>query len=363
MPGKVFLHLGLPKTGTSFLQRLLQHNAEPLRRHGVIFPNGKGVLMFRAMLEVTERAQGWGRTPESVQGTWEQIVRAARKHNGTTVVSNELFCLASPDQVQRMLRDLEGLEVHVVLTVRDLARQLPAEWQEGVKHGRKAGFDDFLEVVFEEPSPDRGLHQRFWNVQDPVAVLQRWVPAVPAERVHLVVNPPPGAAPTVLWERFARVIGVPPEVVTMPEREVNTSLGVAQTEVLRRVNQRLSRRHNELIYGAVVKRLYAARILASGSTQRAVLPARWHPLIEERAARMIEGLSGRAYDVAGDLAELTPRFAGDETPSPVTSEELLDVALDATGGLLQEIADLRATVAELRGKAPQRSIGFLRSRD
>lgn len=363
MPGKVFLHLGLPKTGTSFLQKVLQHNEAPLREHGVIFPNGKGMLMFRAMLEVTERAPNWGRSVESVQGTWQTIVEAARAHEGNTVVSNELFCLATPAQVERMLGDLAGLEVHVVLTVRDLGRQLPAEWQEGVKHGRRVGLDDFLSVVFDEPSPDPRLHNRFWSVQDPVAILQHWSPMVPPERVHLVVNPLPGTPPTLLWERFASVIDVPPAAVTMPDREVNTSLGIAQTEVLRRVNQRLDRGGNQVVYGEVVKRLYAGSILAPGSSRRAGLPERWHAAVEERAARTIDGLSARSYDVVGDLAELTPRLSGGAEQTDTSTKELLEVALDGTAGLLQEIVDLRATVAELRGKGPRRSINLLRARD
>ena len=42
---------------------------------------------------------------------------------------------------------LVGSEVHLVYSARDLARQIPAEWQEGVKHQRKVGFDAFLNQV------------------------------------------------------------------------------------------------------------------------------------------------------------------------------------------------------------------------
>ena len=38
MSGRVLLHVGLPKSGTSYLQKLLSANRERLRGHGVLFP-------------------------------------------------------------------------------------------------------------------------------------------------------------------------------------------------------------------------------------------------------------------------------------------------------------------------------------
>ena len=38
--GTVYLHIGLFKSGTSFLQSVLLRNQEALRRNGVLFPTG-----------------------------------------------------------------------------------------------------------------------------------------------------------------------------------------------------------------------------------------------------------------------------------------------------------------------------------
>ena len=43
-----------------------------------------------------------------------------------------------------MARPRAAAEVHVVYSARDLARQIPAAWQESIKHQRKQGFGGFL---------------------------------------------------------------------------------------------------------------------------------------------------------------------------------------------------------------------------
>ena len=40
-----------------------------------------------------------------------------------------------------------GAEVHLVLSVRDLVRQVPAEWQENVKHRAQLSYGDFLDQL------------------------------------------------------------------------------------------------------------------------------------------------------------------------------------------------------------------------
>src|SRR4051812_14763560 len=261
--GRVVLHLGLPKTGTSYLQGLLRENQALLASHGVQLPAGRPQDLFAAVLYLTDRSATWGRSPAAGRRAWNRLLGELdeRRDPATvTVVSSETLCLAHPRHVERILTDLRhhGVdEVDVVVTVRDLARQLPAEWQEGIKHGRRGSYPAFLRAVLAEPSQlhnraARQRHHRFWAAQDPVAVLDRWGGHLPAERLHCVVNPLPGAPADELWRRFAAALGLPGDLtaaVVLPAAQVNASLGVVQLEVLRRVNQRFSRRGREQSYG------------------------------------------------------------------------------------------------------------------
>ncbi len=355
---RVVLHIGLPKTGTSFVQEMLRSHAETLSRHGVRLPAGKQPDLFAAVLHVTDRAAAWGRSDDAGRKAWQRVVAGVRD-GGTTVVSSETLCLADDAQVARMLDDLAGADVDVVVTARDLARQVPAEWQEGVKHGRQVAYPAFLRTVLDESTTRRpSARRRFWNAQDPVAVLDRWAKHVGADRVHLVVAPPVGAPRDELWRRFARVLG--PEVealdLPLPEAVTNTSLGRTQVEVLRRVNQRLERSSDVRGYGDVVKRLYAGRILRGQGGERVRLPDDRL----ERARAIAEGwcrdVTERGYDVSGDLADLVPPTAAPDA-EPVEAAappagELLGAALDATAELLGEVQRLRQENARLRGERP-----------
>ena len=363
--GRVVLHLGLPKTGTSFLQTVLRAEEDRLATVGVHLPAGRSQDVFTAVLHVTDRSAHWGRSPAAGRRAWDRVLAGVRARTGpgaVTVLSSETLCLAQPRHVRRVLADLTnaGAErVDVVVTVRDLARQLPAEWQEGVKHGRRGSYPAFLRAVLADPAAltDRAArlrHRRFWAAQDPVAVLDRWSADLPPDRAHCVVVPPPGAPADTLWRRFAVAVGVPDDVaaaVVLPEAQVNTSLGAVQLEVLRRVNRRFTRAGREQSYGTVAKRLYAGRILRQQQGERLVLPARHREVAAALAERWVEGITDRGWHVVGDLEELRPAPPEGTAAAPpprVTRAAMLQSSLDATAGLLEEVERLTRENAALR---------------
>ena len=116
----------------------------------------------------------------------------------------------TPTRSPRALAPLDGLETHVVVTARDLGRQATAHWQEEVKLGDTRSFADFEAEQFRADVPGGRPADRphFWHAQDYAAALRRWSGAVPADRVHLVVCPPPDGAPGELWRRFADAAGI-----------------------------------------------------------------------------------------------------------------------------------------------------------
>ena len=236
----MILHVGVPKSGTSFLQATLRANAERLEAAGVHFPTEQHKGLFHAALELTGNHPGWGVPDQRVRGSWERLCRRARRYDGTTVLSNELFSNVEAADVPDALKHLEGLDVHLVVTARDLARQLPAEWQEGVKHGRSLRYQRFLDRV-SDPERRHPHARKFWRHQDVADLLDRWGAHLPADRVHLVTVPQPGAPRDLLWRRFCEVVGVDPDVAELPGTGSNVSLGVTAVDVLRRVNGRLRR--------------------------------------------------------------------------------------------------------------------------
>ena len=149
------------------------------------FPTGSalvspGLFQFRAALDLL--GQDWGGPPGHAEGSWDTLVRKVRRRSGTVVISHEILANATPSQVARAMRDLAGSEVHVVYTARDLARQLPAAWQESIKQGRRWSYRSFLGRV----EKGRTWFSRSFDVP---RVLGTWSAGLPPERVHVVTDP------------------------------------------------------------------------------------------------------------------------------------------------------------------------------
>lgn len=354
MAARVYVHVGLPKSGTTFLQTSLRENRKALKAAGVLYPGGHE-RMFLAAVDVRGSHKGWGRTREEVTGAWDELCRKARAYDGRTVISHELLAAATPRQITGAMSMLKGLDVHVVVTARDPARQAVAEWQEGVKHGRRLTFAEFRARVLEDSGTDPDYAQRYRANQDLPAVLARWGKRLPPDRVHVVTCPPPSAEPGVLWQRFAGVVGFDPDRFQVAgPGSANTSLGVHEIDLLRRVNLALDGRLRQPGYGKVVKQLYAQRLLAAHDSPRPVVPAEMYDDLAVVAERWVKEIDKAGYAVHGDLDELVPVAAASSTerssqPDRVDPAAQVDVAAAATAELLLELAAARAQVADLEG--------------
>ncbi|MDQ4086192.1 MAG: sulfotransferase [Actinomycetota bacterium] len=304
-PRPVYLHLGAPKTGTTYLQAMLGAHRDRLLDDGCYYP-ATGTSAHHVEARDLRDARPRRYVHPSGPGSWDRLVRNVHdwQGQGIALISSELLVFTKPDQVERALRSLQPAEVHLVVTVRDLVRQIPAVWQETVKNGSTKGYDEFVRrlVEDEEGNGPRGL----WNAQDPVRILDRWGQGIPPERVHLVTVPPPGSDPRLLWNRFAQVIGVDPENYPPVPQPANTSLGAAETEVVRRINAQVEKA-SWPFYSKHIKNGIAQGVLAGRSGgPRLLLPEEVLPLVERRTKRINETLAGRGYDIVGSLDDLLP---------------------------------------------------------
>jgi hypothetical protein len=262
---------------------------------------------FLAAIDVRQSHEFWGYTEANISGRWSAVCRQAREHPGTSIISHEVLGAASDDQVARAMAELDGLDVHLVLTARDLARQVTSEWQERIKNGSSRSFRKF-ERRLRRQMRTGDFTAGFWRNQDPVGVLDRWARDLPASHIHVVVAPQSAADPTLLWHRFADAVGFDASGLdpSVSGAAANTTLGVAQIAVLRQVNAALARRIRQPEYSRLVKSQFAEQLLAAQTSPRPQCPpglaARLRRLAEERN----ETIRQRGYLVHGDLSELLP---------------------------------------------------------
>ncbi|CAN5139602.1 hypothetical protein BH20ACT5_BH20ACT5_22790 [soil metagenome] len=340
----VYLHVGAPKSGTTYLQRIMWHNRERLRAAGVLYPGDSFGAHVQAAFDL--RGAGFeGYHDPLVAGKWSGFVDAAREWNGPVVISQELFSPAEPVHIDAAMQALDFSEVHVVYTARELSRQIPAAWQEDVKNRFAIRFDDFVTQVRAPGRAGHDLGRMFWQMQDPVTVLARWSRALTTTRVHVVTVPPRGQPPAELWRRFASVVGIEPGSVDLSGAFQNSSLGAAETTFLRRLNVALDDRVAWPLYNELVKHYLAQEVLVNRAGAIPIrLPAQDRVWAAQRSAQMVTGLDEAGYDVVGSLDDLLPTAPGNGGPPDADKPPLeaqLDFAVAAFAALLLRVATPR----------------------
>jgi hypothetical protein len=305
-PRRVYLHVGAPKTGTTYLQMMLDAHRDQLLEDGCFYPKTRGSAHHVEARDLRNARPRQGYVHPAGPGSWDRLARIVTEWDGPghILLSSELLVFANPAHARRAIRSLQPAELHLVVTVRDLVRQIPAVWQERIKNGSTIDYEEFLRRLAE--NDDRGV----WNAQDPVRIVERWAQGIPAEHVHLVTVPPPGSDPRLLWTRFAQVIGVDADAYASVPKGANTSLGVAETEVVRRINAQVEKAPWQF-YSKHIKVGIAQGVLAGRSDgPRLVLPEEMLPLVERRTKRIVDTIAERGYDLVGDLGDLLPSADG-----------------------------------------------------
>ncbi|MFT4009790.1 MAG: hypothetical protein QM655_07070 [Nocardioidaceae bacterium] len=352
MARRIFLYIGLPKTGTTFIQTTMWHNRAALRRQGLLYPGRSRFDHFHASQELRTK-------PEVTRGrlpVWQSLAAAAANFDGDVLITHEFFSMFKPAQIRRCLASLPPAEIHVVVTVRSYVLQWPAVWQEGLKMFVDQSFDTFMADALE----NRLQGAWGWRSQNIPQVLHKWSAEIPADRIHVITVPPPGSPRNLLWDRWTETTGIDD---TRLERDVafaNSSLGAPQAALLHALKPRLS---EELLDGATrhrwVRQYFGHEVLVPQQGPRFGTRPDVTAELVRRSRAAARTIRREGYDVVGDLGDLRYQPPDPEVPPPypddVTTEQMLEVALDA---IEQMIRDHRAATLErdaLRAKLSRRT--------
>jgi hypothetical protein len=334
MARRVFLHVGTAKSGTSFLQDLWWRHRDELRGRGLLLPGARrdhfaAAAVVKGMTDVVETLV------DRERDACRRLVEEARRWPGDVLLTNEHFADSPAEAAAAALADLASAadEVHVLVTARDLGRVLPSAWQQRVKMGARMPYRKFLGRVRREDGD-----QKFWRYQDVPAILDRWTVGVPADRVHVVTVPPPGAPRDELWRRAGSVLGVEVTDLDTDPRLPNDSLGIVEAELLRRVNERFPHGRRSLEVTGYRKGPFTRDVLAgSAPSEPIVLPEKHHGWVRERSEAMVATMRGRSYDVVGDLDDLQPADArSGRAPGQVSDDEIMSAAATVVSRLGRE---------------------------
>ena len=357
----MFLHVGLPKTGTTYLQSVLWQNRSALAEQGVLYP-GTGPRQHMWASLVVREHPGLSKRSAGVVSSWDDLVDEVSQWPGTSLISHEFFGTATTEQAGAAVSALGEAEVHLVVTARDVLTVTTSYWQEYVKHGFHAvDLDDFPRET--EPWDEWGP-----GTLDIRSILDRWAPHVAPERVHVLVLPPPDAPRTALLEEFAGLLGVDVTDFATEAARANSSLGIVEVELLRRISRDLDGFTSALDRGVWI-RSYLAQGKLVPRHGESFLPSD-HRVAELRrsAEDAVEFLRRSGFSIHGDLDQLRVplELPALRHPQSVTDTELLDAATSTINLLLGDLRTFRQENTAHRRAAvepdPEPPVGLVRGR-
>ena len=332
---RVFLHIGLPKTGTSYLQSILWSHRDELRAAGVLVPGRERRDHLWASLVIRDDPNVARRNPRAPEA-WDVLRRELRGWDRDALISHEFFCSASAEQARAMVAALsdDGAEVHVVVTARDPLSLFTSSWQEHLKNKGTSTISEYAATESDDPAVVWN-----WRALDLRLVLERWGSAVddPA-RVHVVTPPGRDQPRDELWRRFCAVLDLSPDVAA-PGSFANASMGVVEAETLRRVNLRLDGFGRAFDRGVWIRSFLADdRLVPRGGEpywpgEDQIADCR------RRGEAAVVFVRDAGFDVVGDLDVLLVPASLPERrhPDSVTDAEVAEVAVSLVADLLGEV--------------------------
>jgi len=226
------VHIGPPKTGTSSLQGAFHACRDATKAQGVHYA-GQRRHSGSAVQAVTGRPGFFtdGSPPPISQ--WRGLVSDARRAKASRVViSSEFFADALPELLPRIVEDLGGDRVHVVVTLRPLAKIIPSQWQQYVQSGMRVSYDKWLAAMLKGP-PSK-LTPTFWRRHHHDELIARWAAVVGPERVTVIALDDRDHG--MILRAFERLTGLREGTLVAPPELTNRSMTLPEIEAVRAFN-------------------------------------------------------------------------------------------------------------------------------
>jgi hypothetical protein len=310
--------VGPPKTGTTTVQTGFFVAPEATREQGVRYAGQQALssAAWKAVLaRSTFRNQG---APPPIRA-WERLLVEVRSAPEPRVVlSCEYLAGARPEEIRRILVDLDPGRVHVVFTLRSLVRLLPSAWQQDLRNGATASYEDWLRVVLD---PDRPKPSPFWRPHHHDQAVARWADAVGPERVTVIAADERDHAFTL--RVFERLVGLRPGTLAAVPELANRSLSLYESEALRALNVEFAARGIGKAQQSTIGHAGVAfelRTRPIGSSEPRIETPQWAvDRAGEIARDMVSAIAGSGVHVVGDLDSLAevPATRTDGDPGPV----------------------------------------------
>jgi hypothetical protein len=317
--------VGPHKTGTTAVQNALWNARSTLREQGVHHA-GRSRNPSNAVRAVAEQASPYSADKPPSMRNWRGLVAEIRGAKAPrVVVSSEFFAWAGPAQIQRIVDDLEGDRIHIVVTLRPLLRVMPSMWQQNIQQGTVTPFEDWLREVLADPK------RPFWRLERHDQLIDRWAAVVGVDRVTgVVVDDRDHGA---VMRAFEALLGLSVGTLVAERDLMNRSLTLAEAEAIRAFNIAFKAQDLPRDLHARTMRFGAAQLMkhrVPPAEERPVtMPAWAYPDVAKAQAEIVAGVRASGVAIIGDLGLL------EEAPTPPTREPepLAGIPPDVVGAM------------------------------
>jgi hypothetical protein len=346
---RVHLHVGLQKSGTTYLQHAWAGRLDELAAAGrryPVDPSGRGEVPNHqlAFYGLVPEEFGWlAERGSDYSGSWAWLQDELARASTPLLLSAEALSTVRRAGAARVVQAL-GDDVEVLVTARRLDRLLASSWQQSVRNGRGTGFQEYLEAIrahraqlLADPADDEpNLSWRSFSVG---SLVRRWSGLPGVTRVTVVVNS--GRPAELLWHRMLEAVDLAPDAIApvqVADGQTNEGLRWAEADILAALNRALSgpgwdQKQATAVRQAVIRNGFGDR---ESRGPGVTLPPHWQDEVADWAKEEVREVESSGARVVGPLSDLmaTPEPAEPDSVVDLTTDDYSEAAAAALLGLL-----------------------------
>lgn len=231
---RLFLHIGIAKSGTSAIQHFLFNNRELLASHHVYYPTAGLFVAAKAHHYLSHKWGSWRNTKYltgvDFDAEWQKLERFIAGHEGVHIVSSEGFSVRSvlpeKEDLVPYVRDvLRDVDMRIVVYLRPQDEWVESMYKQMVGDGRmKRTFRSFLDDLPRELDFDY--------------LLKIWEAGFSRQNIIVLRYARSQFANGDVASDFLRALSIPPIAgLVRTERDVNPSLDDITAQLLRVLGQ------------------------------------------------------------------------------------------------------------------------------
>ncbi|TFG67392.1 MAG: hypothetical protein E4H24_06290 [Thermomicrobiales bacterium] len=328
------IHIGPPKTGTTYLQSAFHSCRAAVAEQGVHYAGRTRQPTAAVQAVLGNQSPNTGEVPAI--GQWQGLVREVRRSKKRRVViSSEFLADAKPEAIETIVRDLGSDRVHVVVTLRPLARIIPSQWQQFIQSGVRKPLDAWLDAIFNDPLK---VTPTFWRRHRHDELIARWADIVGPDNVTVIALDDRDHA--MVTRVFERLVGLREGTLVADQDLSNRSMTMPEIEVVRAFNEQYSAEGLGRPLHTMIMRFGAATYMKSrppNPDEARVEAPQWAlDRAGEVAREMVDAIVASGVRIVGDPERLTevPTSQLGNDPRPEVEISPQTAAVAAMGVLI-----------------------------